>query len=57
MHRIPLSAHAENVLRIRGIPEGGRVPDVGLAGEQEFEGDVAGAGGVGEEFVGLVVRG
>lgn len=52
---VPGVADAEDVFGIRGVPEGGVVAEVGLGGEQEFEGDVLRSGWVGEEFVGFVV--
>ena len=57
MDRVLAAPDSENVFRVRGVPEGGGVPDVRLAGQEEFESDVFRARGVGEEFVGFVVGG
>lgn len=52
---IMLASDAEDVARVAGIPERSRVADVGLRGDEGFEGDVARGRRSGEELVGFVV--
>lgn len=42
-------ANTEDVARVLRVPAGGGVTEVGLVGEEEFEGDVGGKGRVADK--------